>query len=76
MDKLLHALAGSTIAAAAYPFGVLPAALAVLAAAVAREVSGNRDWRDAAATIGAGGLMIPIWCLRTRTSIRRSRRKS
>jgi hypothetical protein len=37
IDKLLHILAGSTIAALAYPFGILWAFLAVFIAAIGKE---------------------------------------
>ena len=38
IDKLTHTLAGAAIAAAMLPWGVIPALMAVIAAAVGKEV--------------------------------------
>lgn len=58
-DKLLHFLAGSTIAAALLPFGVLLAAAAVLIAGIGRElVRPPFDARDLLATIAGGAVAI------------------
>lgn len=58
-DKLLHFLAGSTIAAALLPFGAPFAAAAVLVAGIGRElVRPPFDVRDLAATIAGGALML------------------
>lgn len=58
-DKLLHFLAGSTIAAALLPFGVPLAAAAVLIAGIGRElVRPPFDARDLLATIAGGAVMI------------------
>jgi nucleoside permease NupC len=62
-DKLLHLLVGIAIAAILYPFGVLPAVLAVCIAAIGKELQdmrghGTPEVLDAAATIAGGGLLL------------------
>lgn len=62
-DKLLHLLAGSTIAALAYPFGILWACLAVSVAAIGKEAydstgRGNVELLDAVATLAGGGVVL------------------
>lgn len=58
-DKLLHFLAGSTIAAFLSPFGPALAAAAVLVAGIGRElVRPPFDARDLLATIAGGVVMI------------------
>ena len=66
-DKLLHLLAGIAIAAVVYPFGVIPALLAVILAAVGKELwyaqgHGTPDHIDALATV-AGGCAMLGWLL-------------
>ena len=63
LDKITHTLAGAAIAAALLPWGVIPALLAVVVAAVGKEVwdahdHGTPDKWDAIATIAGGALMI------------------
>lgn len=63
IDKQAHTLAGASIAAALQPFGVILALLAVVVAAVGKEVwdaqgHGTPDKWDAIATIAGGVLMI------------------
>lgn len=59
IDKLLHFLAGSTIAAALLPFGPALAAAAVLVAGIGREVIRPPfDVRDLMATLAGGAVMI------------------
>lgn len=63
IDKITHALAGSAIAAALIPWGVIPALLAVIVAAVGKEVwdaqgHGTPDQVDALATVIGGALML------------------
>lgn len=63
IDKIAHALAGAAIAAALLPFGVIPALLAVIAAAVGKELwdaqgHGTPDRIDALATILGGAAML------------------
>lgn len=63
LDKVAHTLAGAAIAAALLPLGVIPALLAVVIAAVGKEVwdargHGTPDKWDAIATIAGGALMI------------------
>lgn len=63
LDKITHTLAGATIAAALLPFGVIPALLAVLVAAVGKEVwdaqgHGTPDHIDALVTVIGGVLML------------------
>lgn len=62
-DKLLHLLAGSTIAALVYPFGILWACLAVFIAAIGKEAydstgRGHVELLDAAATVAGGALLV------------------
>ena len=64
-DKILHLLAGSTIAALVYPFGILWAIAAVSIAAVGKEIydstgRGNVELMDAVATL-AGGVVLLGW---------------
>lgn len=63
VDKLLHLLAGSTLAALVYPFGILWACLAVLVAAVGKEAydstgRGNVELMDAVATLAGGAALL------------------
>ena len=63
IDKITHTLAGAAIAAALLPWGVIPAMLAVLVAAVGKEVwdargHGTPDNIDALATILGGAAML------------------
>lgn len=63
LDKITHALAGAAIAAALLPWGVIPALLAVIVAAVGKEIwdaqgHGTPDKWDAIATVAGGVLMI------------------
>lgn len=63
LDKITHTLAGAAIAAALLPFGVIPALLAVLVAAVGKELwdaqgHGTPDRIDALATILGGAAML------------------
>ena len=62
-DKLLHILAGAAIAAALLPWGVIPALLAVVVAAVGKELwdaqgHGTPDHIDALVTVAGGVLML------------------
>lgn len=62
-DKLVHLLAGSTIAALVYPFGILWACLAVSIAAIGKEAydttgRGNVELLDAVATLGGGAALL------------------
>ena len=62
-DKITHTLAGAAIAAALMPFGVIPALLAVIAAAVGKEVwdaqgHGTPDRIDALVTVAGGAAML------------------
>ena len=62
-DKITHTLAGAAIAAALLPFGLIPALLSVLAAAVGKELwdaqgHGTPDRIDALVTVIGGALMI------------------
>lgn len=62
-DKIAHTLAGASIAAALLPFGVIPAALAVVVAGVGKEVwdaqgHGTPDSVDALATVAGGAAML------------------
>ena len=64
-DKLLHILAGIAIAATVAPFGAVPAFLAVLIAAIGKELydstgRGTPELLDAVTTI-AGGLSLLAW---------------
>ena len=65
LDKTLHLLAGSTIAALVWPFGAWLAVVAVLVAAVGKEVydklhpdKHTADIWDAVATVMGGFLML------------------
>lgn len=63
IDKIIHTLAGAAIAAALLPFGVIPALLAVLVAAVGKELwdahgHGTPDHIDALVTILGGAAML------------------
>lgn len=62
-DKLAHFHAGIAVAALAYPFGLLPAVLATVFAAVAKEVwdvenEGVPDVLDALATLAGGAALV------------------
>lgn len=64
-DKITHTLAGAAIAAALLPWGVIPALLAVVIAAVGKEVwdaqgHGTPDRIDALATV-IGGVLMASW---------------
>lgn len=63
LDKITHTLAGAAIAAALLPFGLIPALLSVLAAAVGKEVwdaqgHGTPDRIDALVTVAGGAAML------------------
>lgn len=63
LDKITHTLAGAAIAAALLPWGVIPAMLAVVIAAVGKEVwdaqgHGTPDVYDALATVAGGAAML------------------
>lgn len=63
LDKITHTLAGAAIAAALLPWGVIPALLAVIVAAVGKEIwdaqgHGTPDRIDALATVLGGCAMI------------------
>ena len=65
LDKITHTRAGAAIAAALLPWGVIPAMLAVVVAAVGKEVwdaqgHGTPDHIDALATV-AGGVFMTGW---------------
>jgi hypothetical protein len=67
-DKLLHLLAGTTIAAALYPFGTLWACLAVCLAAVGKEAydstgRGRVEFMDALTTVAGGALLLGWYTL-------------
>ena len=67
LDKITHTLAGAAIAAALIPWGVIPALLAVVVAAVGKELwdaqgHGTPDRIDALATV-AGGCAMLGWLL-------------
>lgn len=62
-DKITHALAGAAIAAALLPLGITPAMLAVVIAAVGKELwdaqgHGTPDHIDALVTCIGGALML------------------
>ena len=62
LDKITHFLAGSTIAAALLPFGIIISLFAVVVAAAGKELwdmhgHGTPDSKDAIATIIGGALM-------------------
>jgi hypothetical protein len=64
-DKLLHILVGIAIAAILYPFGILPAMLAICIAAIGKELydrtgRGTPELLDAVATV-AGGVALLAW---------------
>ena len=63
LDKIIHTLAGAAIAAAMLPWGVIPALLAVVVAAVGKEVvdrftRGHPDHIDALVTVAGGAAML------------------
>ena len=63
LDKITHALAGAAIAAALLPLGVTPALLAIVIAAVGKELwdaqgHGTPDVYDAMATVAGGAAML------------------
>lgn len=63
LDKITHALAGAAIAAALLPWGVIPALLAVVVAAVGKELwdaqgHGTPDRIDALVTVAGGEAML------------------
>ena len=63
IDKIAHTLAGAAIAAALLPLGVIPALLAVIAAAVGKELwdaqgHGTPDHIDALVTVAGGAAML------------------
>ena len=65
LDKITHALAGAAIAAALLPLGVTPALLAVIVAAVGKELwdaqgHGTPDVYDALVTV-IGGVLMASW---------------
>jgi hypothetical protein len=62
-DKITHTLAGAAIAAALMPWGIIPALLAVVVAAVGKELwdaqgNGTPDRIDALVTILGGAAML------------------
>ena len=62
-DKITHTLAGAAIAAALLPFGIISALLAVVVAAVGKELwdatgHGTPDHIDALVTCIGGALML------------------
>ena len=64
-DKTPHPLGGAAIAAALMPWGVIPALLAVLVAAVGKELwdaqgHGTPDHIDALVTV-IGGVIMVSW---------------
>lgn len=63
LDKITHVLAGAAIAAALLPWGVIPALVAVIVAAVGKELwdaqgHGTPDHIDALATVAGGAAML------------------
>ncbi|HRH28258.1 MAG TPA: hypothetical protein PKV17_05695 [Aquabacterium sp.] len=67
LDKITHIFAGAAIAAALLPWGVIPALLAVVVAAVGKEVwdaqgHGTPDRIDALVTV-IGGVLMLGWLL-------------
>lgn len=65
IDKIAHTLAGASIAAALQPFGFIPALLAVVIAAVGKELwdaqgQGTPDRIDALVTVAGGAAML-VW---------------
>jgi hypothetical protein len=66
-DKLLHILAGIAIAAAASPFGAVPAFCAVLFTAISKELydragRGTPELLDAVATVVGGVALLAWYC--------------
>lgn len=64
-DKITHTLAGASIAAALLPLGAFPAMLAVIVAAVGKELwdaqgHGTPDRIDALVTV-IGGVIMASW---------------
>ena len=62
-DKITHTLAGAAIAAALLPWGIIPAVLAVVVAAVGKELwdaqgRGTPDRIDALVTVAGGAAML------------------
>jgi hypothetical protein len=62
-DKIFHVLVGIAIAAVLYPFGILPAMLAVCIAAIGKELRdmrgrGTPEVLDALVTVVGGGLLL------------------
>lgn len=67
-DKLAHFHAGIAVAALAYPFGLVPAVLSTIIAAVGKELwdaqgNGTPEGRDAVATVLGGALLIGWYSL-------------
>ena len=65
LDKITHTLAGAAIAAALLPFGLIPALMAVVIAAVGKELwdaqgHGTPDVYDALVTV-IGGVLMASW---------------
>ena len=65
IDKITHTLAGAAIAAALLPWGFIPALVAVVIAAVGKELwdaqgHGAPDVYDALAT-AIGGVLMASW---------------
>lgn len=63
LDKIAHTLSGAAIAAALLPWGVIPALMAVVIAAVGKELwdaqgHGTPDHIDALVTVIGGVLML------------------
>lgn len=63
LDKITHTMTGAAIAAAMLPWGVIPALLAILVAAVGKELwdargHGTPDFIDALVTVIGGALML------------------
>jgi len=65
LDKIAHTLSGAAIAAALLPFGLIPALMAVVIAAVGKELwdaqgHGTPDHIDALVTV-IGGVLMASW---------------
>jgi len=65
LDKITHTIAGAAIAAALLPWGVIPALMAVVIAAVGKELwdaqgHGTPDHIDALVTV-IGGVLMASW---------------